>query len=278
MTCSAISLELRESLTGTATHAGSWLLIEQPGPWGRNALFESRIEPDVARAIEQRAEQAGVRVQLIKRPDGSHEGLAYLVADGRTRRLDVSSPADLPAVIGTDAGVGVREPFVVVCTNARRDPCCAREGRGAADALVAAGHDVWESSHVGGHRFAANAIWFPDGLAFGRLDPATALRAASRLAEGRIELDHFRGRCSLSPPEQAAEIFLLRELGLDGAGMVRVRSNRDLGHGRLDVVCSAPAAERVVTVRSRPAQPPRIESCGTAELVTPEAWELESIR
>ena len=46
-------------------------------------------------------------------------------------------------------------PLLLVCTHGRRDACCAQFGRPTAMALARRyGTAVWETTHVGGDRFA----------------------------------------------------------------------------------------------------------------------------
>ena len=48
--CSVRALTRGDSPVATAAPAQRWLLIEQPGPWGRDALAESRFDQAVAPA------------------------------------------------------------------------------------------------------------------------------------------------------------------------------------------------------------------------------------
>jgi hypothetical protein len=94
----------------------------------------------------------------------------------------------------------VTEPLYLVCTNGRHDPCCAEYGRPVArPSTELVGERVWECSHVGGDRFAGNLVCLPDGVFYGHLDPATALRAVAA-HEGAVLLEHWRGprRCRSS--------------------------------------------------------------------------------
>ena len=53
-------------------------------------------------------------------------------------------------------GAGWDDPVFLVCTHAKRSACCARFGAPLAQALAARQpRQVWETTHVGGHRFAA---------------------------------------------------------------------------------------------------------------------------
>jgi len=74
----------------------------------------------------------------------------------------------------------------------------------------------WEVSHIGGDRFAGNMVVLPEGLYYGRLDPAAGLAVARSHLAGELDLERLRGRSSYPMPVQAAEIHLRRELGVTG--------------------------------------------------------------
>ena len=231
--CATLSRALSEPLYGTASRVQGWVLLEQPGPWGREALTESRLDPDMGRALDRAAAAAHLRLLLIRRPGrGASQPHACFVAHtsrGRRwlerRRLD--DPAELleldmaRVVAGERPGFGeeVTEPVYLVCTNGRHDRCCATYGRPLALAL-AAGHGelIWESSHVGGDRFAGNLVCLPDGHYFGRVGPADAARVVGLHRKGSIDLAHWRGCCTDPPVVQAAEWFARRRTGLLGVG------------------------------------------------------------
>ena len=231
--CATLSRALSEPLHGTASRVRGWVLLEQPGPWGREAVTESRLDPDMGRALDRAAAAAHLRLLLIRRPGrGASQPHACFVAHtsrGRRwlerRRLD--DPAELleldmaAVVAGERPGFGeeVAEPLYLVCTNGRHDRCCATYGRPLALAL-AAGHGelIWESSHVGGDRFAGNLVCLPDGHYFGRVGPADAARVVGLHRKGSIDLAHWRGCCTDPPVVQAAEWFARRRTGLLGVG------------------------------------------------------------
>src|SRR4029453_6178362 len=78
-----------------------WVLLEQPGPWGREAVTESRLDRDLALALDRAAAAARLGLLLIPPPGrGSSQPHTCFVAhpsrDGRwleRRRLD--DPAEL---------------------------------------------------------------------------------------------------------------------------------------------------------------------------------------
>jgi hypothetical protein len=137
------------------------------------------------------------------------------------RRLD--DPAellelDMARVVAGERprfGEEATEPVYLACTNGRHDRCCATYGRPLALALQAShGELVWESSHVGGDRFAGNLVCLPDGHYFGRVGPADAERVVGLHRKGTIDLDHWRGCCIDPPVVQAAEWFARHRTGL----------------------------------------------------------------
>lgn len=229
--CSWLTREHGVDVAGTAPGGRGWMLVEQPGPWGRKALHESGLDPAIGRRLAEVA-PSGVKLLLARRP-GRHEATAtparrtvVLAHSGPTswvRMLTVGSDAELadldPAVTlaATPPALGVgTDPLWLVCTNGRRDACCATLGRPVAAALTADhGEVVWEISHLGGHRFAGVVAHLPSGAIYGTLDVPTARHVAALAAEGRLDPTHLRGHCWLPKAAQAAEILVRRQLGLD---------------------------------------------------------------
>lgn len=249
-TCSASSLAAGEPLAGTATRAHRWLIVEARGAWARDV-----DETELPARVRAAADGFDGRVQLIRRPDRRDgRGLAFIAEsreDGGTlRRLD--------SVDDLGNGEPIDGPMLLVCCHGRRDPCCARGGPPVFDALRAhvAPDAVWQSSHLGGHRFAANMLVLPAGILLGRVLPADVPHVVAEVAAGRIPLDHYRGR-TLHPPEaQVADAAVRERFGLTGLGDVTVLSAKD-GH----VWLATPEGEIDATVKSR-AGPPLRESCG----------------
>ncbi|MFF4954820.1 sucrase ferredoxin [Streptomyces chattanoogensis] len=247
-TCAAVSRESAEPVAGTAATARTWLLIEQTGPWGANALTDSHLDPDIGRALEAATDGTDVRVALIRRP-GRHADCHA----ASPRRLFVAHTApgsswirsttvtDPRAVLGLDftaLGAGdhgglwepyVGEPLVLICTNGKRDRCCALLGRPLAAELAASGAETWEITHIGGHRFSPTLFVLPYGYAYGRASARLVKDAVEAARDGRITLDHCRGRSAWSRPAQAADLAvreLLREERADALDVVRADAVR----------------------------------------------------
>jgi Sucrase/ferredoxin-like len=114
-----------------------------------------------------------------------------------------------------------------VCTNGKRDRCCAVRGRPVAAAIAdATGWDTWESSHLGGHRFAATALLLPSGDMFGQLDPESAVEVLRQFDAGRIVPAHYRGQCAQPLAAQAALHTAAVRLGDFRRGAIEVVSLR----------------------------------------------------
>lgn len=288
-TCTAVSRALGEPLFATASRVRAWLLIEQPGPWGREALFESRLDPTVARALHRRARAAGMRAVLIRRPGRTVPGRRHVFlarTDRQVRWLEevrVDDPAELLGLdwvrLGHgDQGHGVPVPGTVylACTNGRHDQCCATWGRPLAQELAALlGDRVWECSHIGGDRFAGNLVCLPEGVYYGRLGPAEASRVARLHEQGRLDLDHYRGRCTYPPVVQAAEHFLRRERGLIGLDdLVAERSEVDSA-GVVAVRFAAGTSGRwLVRLRATRAAAARPLTCQATQPDRPPVYQL----
>lgn len=230
--CSTASRARGDELAGTASTVRTFLLVEHPGPWGVDALRDARLPDGLGPALLATSRRARVRVLLVRRPGraaapdagvrvfaarvaGGDSWLGTAVLDGIEQVADL----DLPALAsGDDAGLSTRRaPLLAVCTHGRHDACCAERGRPLAAALAAdpeVAEQVWECSHVGGDRFAANLLVLPRGLYYGGIDAGTALDVARAHGAGQLALDHFRGRSDLPMAVQAAEVALRRRLGL----------------------------------------------------------------
>ncbi|WP_073501851.1 sucrase ferredoxin [Actinacidiphila paucisporea] len=282
-TCTTASAELGEPVGATAATARTWLLIEQPGPWGRKALTGSRLDPAVGRALDRAADGTGVRVALIRRP-GRHADLptaaghrVYLAhtapGDSWVRTDTLADPAELAeldfAALGTGSHGGfgtarVGPPLALVCTNGRRDRCCAVRGRPLAAELAAGGHaDVWEVTHLGGHRFSPTMLVLPYGYAYGRVDGRLAKDVLEAARGGRVVLEGCRGRSAWDRPGQAADLAVRALAGVDGEGALTVRRTVAGPGGDTWSVLVAHTDARAweVAVTRSAARPPRPESC-----------------
>lgn len=289
--CAQASSDCGEPLSGTASPTRGWLLIEQPGAWGPDALMGSGFDPEITSVLRQQvaqleSDQGVVRIQLIRRPHtaarrGHGPRSVYLVHSGATpwvERLPVSNDSDLLdvpvasclAAHPSGLGVTVPQPLMLVCTHGSRDRCCAEFGRPVAQGLwdhvghgqAAPAAEVWETSHIGGHRFAGNLAILPEGLVYGRLDAASAITVADAFLAGNVVVEHLRGRSGQPVTVQAAEIFARRRLGIEAVAFRHVATAPQRADGTTEVTVEIDGHRVTEQVRATPLECRLPASCG----------------
>ena len=293
--CAFESLDRDEPLLATASRVRRWLVVEQPGPWGVEALLESRLDLDAATKLAVEAQEHGVRVVLARRTERDGEAgrerrrVAFLVRSDRVHRwiervefddpwyltgLDLGSlDSDEPPGIGAPGPANLH----LVCTNGKHDPCCADLGRPVVRALRDSDVDVWECSHIGGDRFAANIVCLPTGVYFGRVPPEEAERILRQHGEGILDLDCYRGRSCYPPLMQAAEIFArqhLDERRLDALHFVSATRT----HGGAVVILEHEGERRVEVEVTRERGPLERLTCSDGPAARPWRYRLLAIR
>jgi (2Fe-2S) ferredoxin len=298
--CADAAEERGDPRAGSAVPVDRWLLVEQPGPWGRDALSSSRLAPAVAAELARRAAATGTRVLLVRRhgraghsPAGRrHWGVAVTGPGAPGLRwgryaadeelLDLPLEGPLPARRGDAPPHDPTTPVYLVCAHGRHDTCCAVRGRAVAAALqdLAPGR-VWECSHVGGCRFAANLVVLPHGLYYGGVTPASAAAVVEATDHGHVVPDLLRGRSSQPAAVQAAEHHARAYLGRDATRLdaVRARATRELADGTVAVDVEDAATGRVLalTVRRGPAGPPARLTCAATRPAVPQGWDLVAL-
>ena len=255
----ALRAQLRDDpLLGTAFPASRVLLVEQPGPWGRAGLRQSHFDSSVAATLEKRAGAAGYRVIAIRRygrtPDGVRRRWALADSrDGSTALSWGSFGADaelLDLPLDPAAGVADDAPLYLVCAHSKHDTCCALRGRPVAAALeLQRPGRVWECSHIGGERFAANVLVLPSGLMYGRVLPFAAPEFVSATEAGEVVGALLRGRIGLPPAAQAALAFGYEHLALRRRDALSVLSTSPVRDGVAHVRLQGPHGRLEVTVR-----------------------------
>lgn len=257
--CSRMSLDVGEPLFGSAIGGVErWLLVEHDGIWARDAIDSEGLPAALVTAVKRwLGAGPGRRLQLIRRPRGPDAPVAaagnerrFFLVDAQEGRESISGAMIADDLWSTDASAHVPElsdvaddgeagavwtpvagGLVLVCTHGRRDVCCARLGVPIFAALDDelkddAPETVWHTSHVGGHRFAANMVLLPHGYHYGRLDAPVARRIVRGYMRGRLtDLDRLRGRSSYTPEVQAADYWYRQASGqcaVDGVRLVRL--------------------------------------------------------
>lgn len=269
-----------QPMAGTAATDAGFLLVEHPGPWGAKAVAESRLIPEeTGTALAAEAAARGIRVQLIRRPGerterralgaGGHPTFRVFLAHPATGRLDVQDLVARDELAGLDLDLAVRGagwrphtagPLLLVCTNGRRDACCAEFGRPVAQAVAERlPEETWETTHLGGHRFAVAALTLPDGMSYGRIDAESGVAIVEATRRGEVVPAFLRGRTAYPPAVQAAEVALLERLDLVRADVLTLVAASTSGN-TTTVTFAGDDGHLEVTVEAEE-QPPARQSC-----------------
>ena len=135
---------------------------------------------------------------------------------------------------------------------------------------------TWESTHVGGDRFAANLVAFPHGLYFGRVEADEGPEIVLGYAQGRIaRLSRYRGRSSDPREVQAAERTLREQLSVDRIDDLRLVRRQRSGDAA-DVVFATPRGEVRVRLERVPGASLRL-TCNSTQEEAPRAWRTVAL-
>ena len=248
--CSEVSREHEEPLHATASRVDHWLLIEYRSLWSHDAFAGSGLSEQVKAYLrDQQTARPRTRLVFIRsRARRGSPGLVAYSATSREGEVDLRGTAfDRYAdLIGVDlaggAGEPVDHPLLLVCTHGKHDPCCALHGRPLYDALADEVDPdwIWQSTHIGGDRFAGNLVCLPYGLYYGRLDGASAAVVVDELLAGRVHPERYRGRSCYPFPVQAAELAIRVDTGLMGLDDLRLVAAERHEDGTRTVAFSAP--------------------------------------
>ena len=233
-------LNADEALPGSAPLADTHVFIEHLGPWPSSPM-EALDLNYAAELDELEASIALVRRPAPFRPPATGIPDRPHVIVSTAGRVAVTRTAGLPSVptlAGAIAALSrgelpagwTYEPWLIlVCTHARRDACCARLGRPLVDDLLAVTDQdrIWETTHLGGHRFAPTCLALPSRVVYGRVTSDRAAELAAAVAHGEVVPDLMRGRTTYSPALQAGEVVARTRLSLRDDTLVLVSSSVD---------------------------------------------------
>lgn len=261
-TCSSISLARGETLAGTASTVKRWLLLEDPGPWGPDAVTQNGLPASLTTDVAKWGKATRTRIVLIRRgPRRTGSGRAFLAeSDPDNQWLSAFSFGDIARVLecnSIDEARGAvrgeeQENLFLVCTHGRHDRCCSIEGNPVSRALTATHAErTWDCSHIGGDRFAANLVCLPYGAYFGRITPGSVVEVADAFIDGRIDLRYFRGRSAWPFPVQAADVEVRGRLHLFGLEAVIATGWRVLDDSHVSVDLSVEGDEDLEVIVQR---------------------------
>jgi hypothetical protein len=243
--CAQLARDTADPFIGTATRADSWLLIEYTAVWERREIESSYLPPQVKTWIEQIKQQA-TQTRFIKR-DGrksSNINVFFVITLEQRQtiyRFQFTRYEDLLTLdlAALRAGAQRYEPYryqaplFLVCTHGKHDACCAKFGMPVYHEFERlAGEHTWQSSHVGGDKFAANVICFPYGIYYGRVAISEVGEIIATCNASQLYLNRYRGRSCYLPIVQAADYLLRVRTEQTDLGAFRLASAQQTQDGQ----------------------------------------------
>ncbi len=224
--CAEVAQAEAEPMGGTADVVDVWIMLEYVPAWTAKATSDNALAPTTKAWLKRLSDEIAARklkprLQLIRRPEIDRTGVTLMLATPHgLHRVEVRDYDSL-AVLSLDAIETMpleTAPQYFVCTNGQRDVCCARFGLPTYAALRERVEGrAWQTTHVGGHRFAPNVLTLPQAALYGRVQPGDVAEFVDTVERNHVGAKWLRGRTRHAPEVQAAEAALAAR-GIDTSG------------------------------------------------------------
>ena len=227
-----------EPLPGTGRSVRILVALEYLSGWASDIMdSDALVEQGLPKPLKRKLGEVKADIIFIRKPGRAgqfrdtrklfvfraDEGIGFQTTVGRA--ADVLE-ADLKAIAYGERGesgpkVGdvrpIDGPMMFVCTHGKRDACCAIKGRPVATGMQTCfyGDEVWECSHISGHRFAPAMILFPWAYSYGRISTDEAITVVKRARDGELSLPGNRGRGCWDTLGQVAELAVANRINDD---------------------------------------------------------------
>lgn len=227
--CRDEALAQDEALLGTAGPKQIRILLQDHSPWTRKGFDDCALPEAIKnhlKALFDPSEKPAIVLIRNHNRRQLRDKSIFIVhsteRDACVYHYQWQQPGDLQRLPLADAMArrvppNFHQPLYLVCTNGKRDKCCAKYGMPLYKQLsLSLGAKVWRSTHLGGDRFAANMLCLPHGLLYGRLTERTATKAVHYYEQGKVSVQGLRGRSCYSKPVQVAEAYVRAQAGING--------------------------------------------------------------
>ena len=220
--CSVLTRRSAEPLAGTAPYAKHFVFITWPKKyWQYEALDSKGGFPKGLKKWmkEQSLVNGKISIRLVSQVGMNQDKVKIFIYPEKYCYSNVL-PSQIPAVLESYFQDGITASFspnsievdqIFICTHGRHDKCCAKFGQKLAAEMrynvsrKNSAVEVWDSSHLGGHRFAATIIDFPTGRAYGNLSVDEVPNYLASREASQVYGVAYRGSVFLSGLEQVAE-------------------------------------------------------------------------
>ncbi len=265
-----------------------WFLLEYRGHWSKSAFGDAKIPKKVKRRIKsQLSRHSKTRLQLIKQTNPDHDGIKFYIcvsddSKPRTYEFEVADyrellSLNLKSILKHDHHLR-EKPLVLVCTNGEYDKCCGTYGVPMYLDLnrKIPGDTVWQTTHIGGHRFAATFVCLPHGIYNGHLNDPTELdRVVEMYSRGHIDPRYYRGRSCYDPYAQAAEYYLRTNSDITDIGAFRLKGvKKHKGHRRVNFRSTEGDTTHQLTIKLSKKSVKVIKNCGDKKPSSVGQYEL----
>ena len=216
--CSAASRYHQESLAGTAANYKGFIMVEHASPFPENPV-KGFLDTSWLKKLQTIAVNRRYKLLLIRNSQSNYKTSRIIYVDCILQKyFELVSPIadihkiDLEYYVAHEDTVWDTTPFFVICTNGKKDKCCAKFGlpvfKFFENIHLPFCYTSWECTHLGGDRFAANAALMPYGIYYGRIGVEDVHEIIKQTAFGRVYQANYRGLSRLSFFEQAVESHL----------------------------------------------------------------------
>ncbi len=299
MTCAEESREAQETLAGTFKPADTFFLLQtnlaEYGGWQGEIVKKAEQSGGLAPVLQHLMKAPRAKVLFIRRPAAGGKNFYIAVTNQQQPKIYHKVLADYDELLDLDIesiaedccprinGLDMHEEgeLYTVCTNGRHDPCCATFGTPVYQALQEQADDaqVWQTSHIGGHRMAATMIAFPQGIVYGHVDPSDVEAIVTNHRAGYLLTHRFRGRGayvghSLDGDTHqavgAAEGYIREQARIYADTALRLREVVSLGDQRWQVTFANGNGGLHCAEVSMSMSAPRQTSCGDAAKPMPQ--------
>ena len=220
--CSFLCRQSGEPLAGTAPFAEHFVFISWPKKYWEYEALESKggFPTGLKQWMKEKSKISGkISIRLASQAKLENDKVELFIYPGKWYYSNVL-PKEIPEVLESHfqhyktsnfSCKKIEREQIFICTHGRHDKCCAKFGQILADQMQYHVQkqnysvEVWESSHLGGHRFAATMIDFPSGRVYGRMTPDEIPRFLESRKQGQVYGSAYRGSIFLPELEQVAE-------------------------------------------------------------------------
>lgn len=204
-------------LPGTASNYSSFILVEYNEPFP-SKVAHAKLDEEWREKMNKLAKEKKGKLVLIRSTSTNANERRIIYVDCLQKRycvyvsaFDSYTQFDLEKYIHDENTEWETDDFFIVCTNGKKDKCCAKFGFPVYKFMEGMVNDVWECTHIGGDRFAANLVYLPHGIYYGRVTVEDVPEIVDACTNNSIHENNYRGISKLSFLKQSVEYYLRKK-------------------------------------------------------------------